>query len=143
VQVALDAAPLAVGRGHDPGARGLEFRGLPAQPVQRLLQLGVELCIVDRELCPLGLDEAPLEEVGAEPALDRVPGDHANDDGREKEEVVVDEDLNRRRLQPYGHDLVADYDGQARPRGIGKTELQHGVCPRYYEKETRVVEVAG
>src|SRR5439155_21096129 len=57
-------------------------------------------------------------------------------------EVVVDEDLNRRRLQPYGHDLVADYDGQTRPRRIGKTELQHGVCPRYDEKEPRVVEVA-
>jgi hypothetical protein len=98
---------------------------------------------VDRELCPLGLDEAPLEEVDTEPALDRVPGDHANDDGREKEEVVVDEDLDRRRLQPYGHDLVADYDGQTRPRGIGKPELQHGVCPRYDEKEPCVIEVAG
>jgi hypothetical protein len=61
----------------------------------------------------------------------------------EEEEVVVDEDLDRRRLQPYSHDLVADYDGQTRPRGIGKPELQHGVCPRYDEKEPRVIEVAG
>src|SRR5262249_62260285 len=126
VQVLLDAAPLAVGRAHDPGARGLELGGLAAQPLQRLLKLGVEVLIADSELCPLGLNEAPLEEVGAKPALDRVPGDHADNDSREEKEVVVNEDPNWRGLPPHGYNFVPDYNGQTGPPGIGKPEPQHG-----------------
>ena len=64
-----------------------------------------------------GLDDAALEEVSAAAAFHRVPGDHADDHGREEEEIVVDEDVRGRGLLPYGDGLVTDHDGQARLRG--------------------------
>ena len=49
VQVALDAAALGVGRLDDAGARRAELVGLAAHLVERLLQRGVELHVVQRE----------------------------------------------------------------------------------------------
>jgi hypothetical protein len=105
------------------------------------LQRGVELLVVHGELRPLRLDQPLLQEVGAEPTFDRVARDHADDDGRDKEEIVVDENFNRRGLHPYGHKLVGDDDDQARPGGIEKPELQHGICPGDHQQETRVIAV--
>ena len=46
VQVALDAAALGVGGGHDPRPRGLQLAGLAAHLVEALLQRGVEVHVV-------------------------------------------------------------------------------------------------
>ena len=47
VEVALDPAPLGVAAGHDPGPRLAQLVGLLAQLVQRGLQGGVELGVVE------------------------------------------------------------------------------------------------
>ena len=49
VQVAFDAAPLGVGRLHDAGAGRAQLVGLAAHCVERLLERGVELHVVERE----------------------------------------------------------------------------------------------
>ena len=63
VEVALDPAPLAVGRRHDPRPRRLEFGRLTAQLLYRGRQRGAELGVVSSEFSPLGLEETPLQEV--------------------------------------------------------------------------------
>jgi hypothetical protein len=54
MKVALDPAPLGTGRGHDPGPRGMEFRGLAAQLHHRGVKRGTELRVMGREFGAAG-----------------------------------------------------------------------------------------
>jgi hypothetical protein len=71
VQVALDPAPLTVGRRHDPGPRSLQFGRLMAQLLNRGRQRGAELGVVGGQFGPLGFEQAPRPEARSQAALDR------------------------------------------------------------------------
>src|SRR5439155_13734205 len=116
VEVALDAATLGIGGGHDAGSGPLEILGLMAHLLEGGLKKGVELNVVHGQLCALILDDTPLKEIRADAALDGVASDRANDDGGEEEEVVVDQDFDLRGLQPESHELVTGHEGDARSR---------------------------
>jgi hypothetical protein len=142
VEVAFDPATLGVGRRHDAGPRGLELVRLSTHLFERGLKGGVEVHVVFGELGPLGFDETPLEEVRADTALDRVPGDHSDDDGGEEEEFVVDEDLEWRGLHPDRNDLVPAHDRYRSHRRIGEAKSQRRVGPGDDEKQPRVIQIA-
>ena len=81
VEVALDPVPFGVGRGDDPGTRGAQLLGLPAQLVQRCLKRRVEADVAQCEPVLAGeLGQHPLaglrERLGACGALDE---DHAEE----------------------------------------------------------------
>jgi hypothetical protein len=93
VQVALDASPLGVPGSDDAGTRGLQLIGLMAHLVEGGLEGGVEAHVAAGQLFALLLDEPSLEEVCSDTTLDHVPRQHADRDGGDEEEVVVDQDL--------------------------------------------------
>ena len=117
VEVALDPAPLTVGRRHDPGPRSLEFGRLTARPLNRGRQRGAELGVAGGELSPLGFEQAPLPEARSQTAPDRVPGDP---DGQADPGGTPGE-----RAEQRGENHAEPRDGQGAPRVVpGKARLE-------------------
>ncbi|CAN5416396.1 hypothetical protein BH18ACT1_BH18ACT1_02620 [soil metagenome] len=72
----------------------------------------------------------------------RVPGEHPDDHGRQEEEVVVDEDLERHRSVPHGDELVSEANHQRRRAGEGDAQAEHCVAPLDRQQDADVVQGA-
>jgi hypothetical protein len=117
VEVALDAAPLTVGGGHDPGPRSPEFGRLTAQLLNRGRQRGAELGVVGGEFGPLGFEQAPPPEARSQAAPGLVPGDP---DGQAGPGGIPGERAEQRR-----ENQAEARDGQRAPGGVpGQARLE-------------------
>jgi hypothetical protein len=117
VQVALDPAPLTVGRRHDPGPRSLQFARLMAQLLNRGGQRGAELGVMGGQFSPLGFEQAPLREARSQAAPDAVPG---GPDGQAGPGAIPGERAEQRR-----ENQAEARDGQRAPGRVpGEARLE-------------------